>query len=395
MANETNFSKLILPSNHQYVLIESDNDIVSSNPISKLPMTFQITYNGEQEDPPTITLLINPENMVLTFGKKVNPSFARSGYIVEEWGEHQDTIACSGKIGGYYIKNPTISAEAGPINFNGLNRYDRTKSESFKNLYYLLILYRNNGAIYQRTTKGPSILYNKKLIKDTTTFAKVAKRVPYAIENIKNRIDRLGDLFMIYDNYIYQGAFDNFSIEEVSSSPFNLSYNFTFTVQRRFLSDYRNYNYYNQVFIESSDVFKNKNKEFTKKFMEPSLKIESIAKKDESQQIKKVLGITNDGTMDTASSVNDAYRTQGYIDEMVSQWTKNGYKYTDDQYNKLADIAKTPDKIYADIKKSENDLKNLAKEVGKNTTSNEATISAKANDIAKSQIGLKQKLNQK
>jgi len=257
MAVNPNMKNITFPSEHQYVIIDtsSDNDLPKYKSLTHIPMSFRIDYSRvgmASKNPPTLTLLINPNNMSISFTKKVAPAFARDGYIVEEWGEELDVIQCSGKIGGYFIKKG--SSIPGPESTIGLNRYSRSKSLSFKNIFKLLYMFRNNGCIFQNSEKGEE---DNRLIQ-SRGYPRIDKRIPKILENVKNRIDRVGDVYLQYDLTTYLGSFDSFSMTEDANSPYTLSYSFQFTVQRTTSKDYRDIDYYNQTAFENSDVAKNK-----------------------------------------------------------------------------------------------------------------------------------------
>jgi len=260
MSSNTNpdLKGLEFPSDHQYVIIDTTTDLPEYKGMNRIPMMFWIKYSQvdlAKTEPPPLTLLINPNNMNLTFAKKISSNFARGGYVVEEWGEEQDVIVCEGKIGGYFMKKSSVS-KVSPHALNGLNRYERSKSLSFKNLYKLLYIYRNNGAIFQNTVKDKK---ENKLIQ-RSGYPYINKRVPLVLENPKNRIDRLGDVFLGYDQTIYTGAFDSFSITEDANSPYTLSYKFQFTVQRRVVTDYRDFEFHMASATENSEVKRNSEK---------------------------------------------------------------------------------------------------------------------------------------
>jgi len=255
MIVDAKLKNITFPSEHQYVIIDTSDTPVGKS-LDRLPMSFWIDYSRVSSsgadhslDVPSLTLLINPSNMTLNYAKKITPTYARNGYIIEEWGEEQDVIQCSGKIGGYYIKKPSSSVH----NYSGLNRYHRSKSLSFKNLYKLLYIFRNNGAIFQNTTKEQS---QNKLISQSG-YPYITNRVGQVVENANNRIDRVGDVYMNYDQTTYIGAFDSFSIKESADAPYTLEYSFQFSVQRTTTKDYRDYTYYSQVSLEGKDVAKN------------------------------------------------------------------------------------------------------------------------------------------
>lgn len=288
---------ITFPSDHQYVIIDTSTP-PQYKELKHLPMTFWIDYSraegSSEKNIPVLTLLINPENMTISMSKRVAPTFARDGYIVETWGEEQDVIQCSGKIGGYYIaKGNDIP---GPESLDGLNRYGRNKSLSFKNIYKLLYIFRNNGAVFQNTTKVKS---NSKLVQHAG-YPKITERIPESFKNAKNRIDRVGDVFMSYDQTKYIGSFDTFSMVEDGSKPYNLEFSFQFTVQRRYTSDSRNFEHYRQTSYENSLV-----KEASDKQINTIIKNAISVQRDARNAEKGNLDNTDTNKVDTPISEGD------------------------------------------------------------------------------------------
>lgn len=279
MSVKPNLKGITFPSDHQYVVVDT-SETVKYKDIQRLPMTFEIDYSRVEDSNlavriPMLTLLINPENIEFNFAKRVTPSFTRDGYIIEEFGESQDIIKCSGRIGAYYIyKGNGMNS---PEGYSGINRYDRTKSLSFKNLYSLLYIFRNNGVIFQNTTMAVS---NDRLIQNSESKT-VTKRIQECLGNARNRIDRVGDVYLKYDKTSYMGAFDNFSMSEDAKSPYTLTFNFQFTVQRRVITDFRNFEYYNKTSYENTLTKETPNQNVERKIRDAiqiqkeSLKIES------------------------------------------------------------------------------------------------------------------------
>jgi len=249
------FKGIQLPSESEFVIIDStvENPKLQQQTTSKIPIRTWIDYNKAAPNPPMMTFLINPSTMTSSFSKKVNTSFSRGGYIVEEWGENLDVLNLSGSIGGYYV----LKSDLGDI--TGLSRYDRNRSISFRNLMELFLIYRNNGAIFQNTIVSSDDNTTNKLI-ESNIYSPVSKRVPASVRSIKNKIVSLGDVYLQYDQTIYYGSYDNFSIIEDASKPFNLSFSFSFTVLRRKITDKREFSYYNQVAteFENYDLFTGK-----------------------------------------------------------------------------------------------------------------------------------------
>ena len=251
--------ELTLPSNSSIVIGgESEEELsnLTYHGGQKLPMTFWISYRDLVDDPyfmpdtTPVTLLINPNSFNVTCTKKINANFTRGGYVVEDWGDLQDTIQCDGKIGGYYIYGI------------GLNNFGKRQSLSLRNLYELIMVYRNNGSVYQRNNDSYSVYLQKSQVKKPQkkliSNTKIPmKTIPPTIENSNNnRVDSIATVMLFYDSVLYKGSFDEFSIEEDAQTPFNLTYNFMFTVQTKYVSDFRTYDYYNQSVIENDDLRK-------------------------------------------------------------------------------------------------------------------------------------------
>jgi len=250
------FIDIIIPSNGSIVLAgeqgvsnsDEELELNINSTVAPICMVFYIDYeNANITNPPQFTFLINPNNMNFSLSKKVADNFTRGGHVIEEWGENRDVIKCEGKIGAYYVINPTYTYQA------GLNTYDRRKSHSFRSLYSLFILYKNNGAIFQRTpTKTVS---SSKLMSNTETSSTIPSNTyPLQAQNKNNRILKLGTVYLSYDQTIYSGTFDEFNIEEDAEKPFTLSYSFQFTVAKRVVNDKRTPFYYNQSSTETQDL---------------------------------------------------------------------------------------------------------------------------------------------
>jgi hypothetical protein len=249
-------SSIFQPSENQIFILDSDFKSADQKFIVRIPISFQIDYkNRKITNPPELFLLINPSNLNFSSSKKINSEFARGGYITEEWGDLQEILEFSGKIGGYYVLNPKVG-------FSGLNRHDRTKSPSFRNLMNLLMIYRNNGMIYDNTppssqkNKSDSLMKNTKVLKQNVRSSKMAV-------SKKNRIIGVGDVYLNYDGVSYRGSFDSFSIEEKADEPYTLSYSFSFTVRDKYEVDKRGLDNFlnNGLDIKDRDIGKPSTKE--------------------------------------------------------------------------------------------------------------------------------------
>lgn len=274
----TGYESLTFPHQHQIVLIDTSRDLASMKPLERIPLSFWIDFNDAGVvNPPQLTMLINPQTMSHGFTKKRNESYTRGGFVREEWGENLDVLSLSGKIGAYYVKE----AEVG---FSGLNRYERNKSLSFKNLYNLFMIYRSNGSIYQTTSRGSKGARDK--LMQFSGYTKINKRVPNIVQSSKNRIDKVGDVYMYFDGTIYIGSFDNFSIEETADSPYTLKYDFQFTVHYRTKVDTKPYINYEQLNNHLEDIYKTREDYKSLRRVERSaINTETIARAEELNNI--------------------------------------------------------------------------------------------------------------
>ncbi len=240
------YTSLTFPTNFGIVVADQ---LIEKNLFNKthIPMKFWITYPDIYDPvPPEFTLLVNPNTFTMNFSRKVNPTFTRQGIIVEHWGEMLDTINVEGKIGAYYIYADNQSSQVANFDRSGsvrliggtptsvnITRTDRAYSPSFRNIYSLYLIYKNNGCVYTESRADTNTA--------TQTISLVQTRLDrqqnYRKLESKNRIDKIGSVFFQYDSNVYEGCFDEFSMEEDSKSPFTLKYSFQFTVRQRLIVD--------------------------------------------------------------------------------------------------------------------------------------------------------------
>ena len=156
---------------------------------------------------PPLRMLVNPSSFKVSCEKVVSDgSYGRYGPIVEHWGDAQDKIEGSGKVAAFYAVDGV--GGVGP----GLTRMARNASESFQNFLSLYLIYRNNGALW--VDAGIEVQ---------------GRAVP--------SLSVVGSVYLYYDNTLYIGAFDSFTISETDEKPFSVEYSFSFTVRATFLLD--------------------------------------------------------------------------------------------------------------------------------------------------------------
>lgn len=154
---------------------------------------------------PPLAMLVNPASFSVKGEKIVNDgNWGRNGPIIEYWGDQQDKISGSGKIGGFFAMDTANATSP------GLTRWARNYSAAWQNFQSLFQLYRSNGALF---------------LPDDTTG-----------QNYQS-LHMLGSIYIFYDNVLYIGSFDTFSITENDSAPHTIEYSFEFTVRAAYLLD--------------------------------------------------------------------------------------------------------------------------------------------------------------
>lgn len=143
---------------------------------------------------PPLILLVNPQEFrrshenTVDFGVKT-----RVGNIVHTWLEQPIKINSSGISAAQYA----MYAD----NTGGLTNHNRIFSLSYRNLMSLVLMYKSNGMVYDLTGQqlGSIVL--------------------------------AGSVFIAFDDHVYIGSFDSFTLTDSADKPHNMSYSFTFTVR--------------------------------------------------------------------------------------------------------------------------------------------------------------------
>lgn len=178
-------------------------------------MALQVaTEIAQMANTPPLRLLVNPASFKVGNEKIISDgNFTRTGPIVEHWGDGQDKIDASGKIGAFYCADVTgvgsdpLQESGGP----GLTRTARTFSAAYQNFLSLYQIYRNNAGIHIDDTVDPSAG--------------------------KKNLVMLGSVYIYFDHTMYIGSFDSFTVTESDTAPFTLEYSFQFTTRATFLMD--------------------------------------------------------------------------------------------------------------------------------------------------------------
>lgn len=158
---------------------------------------------------PPLRMLVNPSSFKVASEKVISDgSYGRYGPIVEHWGDNQDKIDASGKVAGFWAQDVSGKSQGA-----GLTRTARNASQAYQNFLSLYLLYRNNGAMW---LGGPG---------------------QQELGLQQETLSVLGSIYIYYDNTLYIGSFDTFSISESDDKPFSLDYSFGFTVRATFPLD--------------------------------------------------------------------------------------------------------------------------------------------------------------
>jgi hypothetical protein len=143
---------------------------------------------------PPLLMLVNPSEFTRGYEHSADSSVkGRYGHIVQVWLERPMKISGRGVTAGQY-------AIVGG-GFGGLTTENRVHSLSYQSLMSLVMIYKNNGVIFAGSESQAGI--------------------PILACSI----------YIYYDNHIYIGSFNDFSIEDNASKPFNMTYNFSFDVR--------------------------------------------------------------------------------------------------------------------------------------------------------------------
>jgi hypothetical protein len=163
---------------------------------TKKPIRYMVFELDIFNPPPPIVLFINPETFDIKFQPKVSENRVRhvdpdeSGYILQYHHDELDMISASGRSAMFYTNK-------------GLTAYDRINSPGYNNIQQLIAIYRNNGKNLSR------------------------KPGKYSL------IESVGRVLLIYNEIIYKGSFDSFTVTEADDKPFNLEFSFDYKVTKQ------------------------------------------------------------------------------------------------------------------------------------------------------------------
>jgi len=187
-------------------LIQSNGSIRKMTVLTDKLTATDIQYQIEQvRNAPSLTLLINPNNMTTTYSTVQKYSDrTRYGFVFERWGEEQVKISFSGSTGSFIagenvqraVRNPTETTTATGVQFAS-----KRNSAAFQNFTALYQFYRNNG--YLRDTYGK-------------TEAHLA----------------IGAVAIDYDQFTYIGHIESFNYSYKSETPHRIEWDMEFVADK-------------------------------------------------------------------------------------------------------------------------------------------------------------------
>lgn len=154
---------------------------------------------------PPLTLLVNPNNMVVSYSSVQNFSdLTRAGYVFQRWGEEQISISFSGTTGAFTAgSNVASSLSASSVGPNGVQFASKRDSAAFQNFVSLYQIYRHNGYIYDTLGKTQAMLM-------------------------------VGSVAIDYDQFTYVGNIENFKYGYETDSPNMIKWEMEFKVGRMY-----------------------------------------------------------------------------------------------------------------------------------------------------------------
>ena len=170
----------------QYTGVNIPSQVNNQSVRNKKLIIWQIGGLPTSYTLPDLTMKINPENLNTQFSQLLNRKRTWGGFIEEHWGEQLDSLSASGISSQFYSEL-------------GLTNESRRDTDSFKEFEKFINVYRNNGTLYDQKTGA--ILVQ-------------------------------GYVVMNYDNAIYKGYFESFSLNEIAEKQYQLQYDFSFKVTK-------------------------------------------------------------------------------------------------------------------------------------------------------------------
>ena len=182
-------------------------------------------------NPAVLRFNLNPQDLALTYTKKVTahrvrgsyfrPSLgAVTGHVIEHHWDELDIISATCKTGNFWVHGGLDyprGERAGFVPFNLSRGFatSRTKSLAYRKLQAIMAMFRNNGCSW---------------ITGSTQMQ--SKRQQEFFGTDYNIVINPGAAFLLYDGMLWYGHFENLSVAERGDAPHWFEFNFTFKVSR-------------------------------------------------------------------------------------------------------------------------------------------------------------------
>ena len=182
-------------------------------------------------NPAVLRFNLNPQDISLTYTKKVTahrvrgsyfrPSLgAVTGHVIEHHWDELDVITVTCKTGNFWVHGGLDyprGERAGFIPFNLIrgSTTSRTKSLAYRKLQAIMAMFRNNGCSW---------------ITGSTRMQ--GKRQQEFFGTDYNIVINPGAAFLLYDGILWYGHFESLSVSERGEAPHWFEFNFTFKVSR-------------------------------------------------------------------------------------------------------------------------------------------------------------------
>jgi hypothetical protein len=154
---------------------------------------------------PPLTLLVNPNNMQVSYSPVQNHSdLTRKGFVFQRWGEEQPSISFSGSTGAFTAGSNVVSSlSPQSVSPNGVQFASKRDSAAFQNFATLYQIYRSNGYIYDSLGESNAMLM-------------------------------VGAIAIDYDQFTYVGHIESFTYAYQAESPHRIEWNMDFKVSKTY-----------------------------------------------------------------------------------------------------------------------------------------------------------------
>lgn len=223
----------------------SKNPAVARNLFVPFTISLDIpptNFFGFNRAPPPLTLYITPSSVRRAMNKVITENRFRRGPEPEFWGDNPDVLTFSGPIASFYDYN------------KGITHLRRGRTPGFQNFVSLLSYYKNNGREYwrkgqvvqrddiaRRLSRVPNNGNRFATNQGSATSGQLSS--PTSKENKgaagrklifdrEGMIKRVHSVKIDYDGYTFFGHFESFGWTEDVNSPFQISFEAVFTVNR-------------------------------------------------------------------------------------------------------------------------------------------------------------------